>query len=154
MPSFANAWCGADAFGGCLVCESPVARHARWDREYEHARRARTDAFYAQRASAVEGVKLGEPTAGQATSSGGGDGGSGSKGGDTKGDATDDDHPYTEMRDDEGVAVLGVPLRAEVDTHCGEKLQGRLCATALFGCCCAGCIIVTHGCGAGGALAF
>ena len=139
MPSYAGSWCGQD---GCLVCESPIARHMRWDREYEHARRTRTDAFYAQRAAAVEGIPLGAPMAGPGRTAAG-DGAL--RGGDAKEEAAMDEHPYMEMRD--GAVGVGMPLKAEADTHLSEKIQGR-CATALlFGCCCAGCIVVTHGCG-------
>jgi len=114
----------------------------RWDREYEHARRTRTDAFYAQRAAAVEGIPLGAPMAGPGRKAAG-DGAL--RGGDAKEEAAMDEHPYMEMRD--GAVGVGMPLKAEADTHLSEKIQGR-CATALlFGCCCAGCIVVTHGCG-------
>ena len=133
-PSFAGSWCSAD---GCLVCESPIARHVRWDQEYEAARRARTDAFYAQRESAADGIVPGESATGRGLIAG-----SGTSKGSSKGDDDEQETMYTEMLDE---ASIGVPLRAEADTHLSEKLQGRLCAAALWGCCCAGCILVTHG---------
>ena len=58
-----------------------------------------------------------------------------------------EDHPYVALDDKATEEVqFGLPLRAESDTHMGEKLQGRLCAALLLGSCCAASVCALNGC--------
>ena len=99
---------GATCPAGCCPCviETQMARHLRWDREYDRAREARTAAFYERR----NAVARGEPVA-------------------------PEEADYMAFVPT-GVAAAPEPINA--DEHCCEKAQGRLCALALMGTCCAG----------------
>ena len=108
----APASCCACAWPTLPVFESQTARHLRWDQECEHARQARTAAFYER----WDAVARGEPLTGG-------------------------ERAYVNFEVPTGdVAAIEV----EADAHRCERLQGRLAALAMLGCC---CVTVAAGCG-------